>query len=264
MKRIVTLWVWVVAFITLPAVADSDLHNDWQALVTKHVHAVNEGQSSAVDYVGMQSDRNTLKGYLSRLAKVNKSQFDTWSYNQQLAFLINAYNAWSVEFILTQYPDLDSIKDLGSLFSSPWSKDIVTLFAKKYSLDDLEHTLIRGDKRFNEPRIHFAVNCASIGCPALLDEAYRGEQLERQLDLQTRRFLSDKSRNYAKGNELYLPPIFKWYGEDFEQGGQTLQGFLSNYSHELGLSDVQTQALKNNKMSISYTHYNWDLNDLQR
>ena len=91
--------------------------------------------------------------------------------------MINAYNAWTVEFILTKYPDLDSIKDLGSFFNSPWDKEFIPLLGKTVSLNDIEHGLIRGSDRYNDPRIHFAVNCASIGCPALREEAYTGDKL---------------------------------------------------------------------------------------
>jgi len=170
-------------------------HNVWDSLLKAHVSAINDGKATVVDYQGMARDRNQLKHYLQTLANVESQQFEQWSTSHQLAFLINAYNAWTVELILNGWPDLDSIKELGSWFRSPWSKAFIPLLGQTRSLDDIEHGLIRGSHRYNEPRIHFAVNCASIGCPAIRPEAYTGEKLAFQLNEQTRLFLSDRSRN---------------------------------------------------------------------
>lgn len=118
------------------------------------------------------------------MSRVDQLEFDQWSTRQQLAFLINAYNAWTVELILEKWPDIDSIKDLGGIFSSPWRKEFISLLGEKRSLDNIEHDLIRGSGRYQDPRIHFAVNCASIGCPALRAEAYTGAKINQQLDQQ--------------------------------------------------------------------------------
>lgn len=242
---------------------ESALHQQWQALVSQHVKPINHGSSTAVDYAAMQVARTQLQSYLKQLSNISQTQFDAWDKSTQLAMLINAYNAWTVELILTKYPDLDSIKDLGGFFSSPWDKSFIPLLGKTRSLNDIEHKLIRGSDRYNDPRIHFAVNCASIGCPALREEAYTGSKLEQQLDAQTKRFLADSSRNYAKGNTVYLSAIFKWYGDDFTQGfaeADSVEAFLLLYPNALQLNAVQQTAAKKQQLAIDFLDYNWSLN----
>ncbi|WP_284203477.1 DUF547 domain-containing protein [Psychromonas marina] len=246
-------------------VKQSNLHADWQTLLSQHVKKINNGHSTEVDYAAIQQQQALLQKYLAQLGQVSRSEFDTWPNNKQLAFLINAYNAWTIEFILTEYPALASIKDLGSFFNSPWDKEFIPLLDKTLSLNDIEHGLIRGSGRYNDPRIHFAVNCASIGCPALREEAYTEAQLEQQLTEQTERFLTDTSRNKIKADTLYLSSIFKWYGDDFEEGfrgTQSIEAFLLLYSEALMLSDAQVSALKNEDLNIKFLDYNWMLNSV--
>lgn len=252
------------------------IHHLWNTLLAENVVTINNGHSTEVNYAGIQIQREQLTRYLHLLTGVTQTEFDTWKKPKQLAFLINAYNAWTVELIVSnlasdEYKNLKSIRDLGSLFSSPWSKEFIPLFGKTLSLDDIEHGLIRGavDKngkpKYNEPRIHFAVNCASIGCPALREEAYKAEKLEAQLEQQTIRFLSDSSRNFAKGNTLNLSSIFKWYRGDFENGyknATSLHEFTLLYAHELKLSSAQQETLTSKDMDINFIDYNWDLNAL--
>jgi hypothetical protein len=204
-----------------------------------------------------------LTGYLDQLAKISREQFDSWPKDDQLAFLINAYNAWTVELILTKYPDLESIKDLGTLFQSPWKKKFIPLLGEKRSLNDIEHGLIRGSGRYNDPRIHFAVNCASIGCPALRNQAYQGDILEKQLEEATTLFLSDKSRNRLNDGELLVSSIFKWYREDFERGWRgaaDLPQFLALYKNSLGLGDAEAGKLAAGNIAIGFLAYDWKLN----
>lgn len=243
-----------------------NMHDSWNALLNNHVVAINHGHSTEVNYSAIKAKRSELKAYLDSLSAVTQNEFDTWEKPKQLAFLINAYNAFTVELILTKYPDLKSIKELGSFFSSPWSKEFVPLLDKTRSLDDIEHGLIRGSGKYNDPRIHFAVNCASIGCPALREEAYTATDLESQLQEQTMRFLSDMTRNIAQDNTLSMSSIFKWYGDDFEQGfkgANTLQQFFMQYPKALKLTPAQQKALKNNNMKVKFLDYNWDLNARQ-
>jgi len=157
---------------TVQTTAQLNLHDNWNSLLNKHLISMNNGGTTEVDYAAFKHDQIKLQNYLEQLGKISRSEFDAWSKSKQLAFLINAYNAWTIELILTEYPDLKSIKDLGTLFKSPWDKEFIPLLGKTISLNDIEHGLIRGSDRYNEPRIHFAVNCASIGCPALRNEAY--------------------------------------------------------------------------------------------
>jgi len=259
-----TVLVLLAGLLISPVLKAETLHAPWQQLLSEHVYPINHGSGTMVDYTAIKAKRQRLTQYLDALAKIDKTQFDKWVKSKQLAFLINAYNAWTVEFILTKYPDIKSIKELGGFFSSPWSKEFIPLLGDTRSLDNIEHTLIRGSGRYNDPRIHFAVNCASIGCPALLEEAYTADKLEQQLAAQTTRFLTDMSRNYVQDGTLYLSSIFKWYKSDFEQGfkgANSLNEFIIMYADALNLVPNQQQALKNNDMDIEFLDYDWTLND---
>ncbi|MCB1647686.1 MAG: DUF547 domain-containing protein, partial [Pseudomonadales bacterium] len=153
------------------------------------------------------------------------------------------------------------------LFRSPWKKAFIPLLGQTLSLDNIEHDMIRAEDVYKEPRIHFAVNCASIGCPALRTEAYTGEALEQQLEEQTVAFLSDRSRNRVEAGELKVSAIFTWYQQDFEKGWGgygSLQSFFVQYASALGLSDQQVRALADDDMEIGYLPYDWQLNDVQR
>jgi hypothetical protein len=245
------------------SMAQETLHQPWQKLLAQHVKPINNGHSSQVDYAGMKMDRAQLKAYLAALGSVDKDVFAQWSAPKQLAFLINAYNAWTVEFILTAYPDLASIKDLGSFFSSPWSKKFIPLLGETRSLDNIEHQLIRGDNKYGDPRIHFAVNCASIGCPALREEAYSADKLEQQLTEQTVRFLTDTSRNRFNDSSMELSAIFKWYGDDFTlgfRGSNSLPTFILLYHEALNLTPAQQALLKSENMDNKFLNYDWTLN----
>ena len=261
---------------------NNTLHEPFSALLSEHVKTIDSGASTQVDYKGFKQNSNRLTEYLNALAKVEKSTFERWDKADQLAFLINAYNAYTIDLILTEYPEIDSIRDLGGFFSSPWKKEVAPLLGKTLTLDEIEHELIRGQsqntKGYNEPRIHFAVNCASIGCPALREEAYVGEKLDSQLDAQTKRFLADTSRNRMNGNTLKLSKIFDWYGEDFEnnagreseswQGAnnvntETLSQFLLLYKDALNLSEPQVSTLEQENAEIEFLDYDWALNDTQ-
>ncbi len=240
-------------------------HATWNELVSSHVTLLHQGVASQVDYRGMMVERKKLKRYLLSLEQVSRKTFDRWHKNDQLAFLLNAYNAWTVELILTKYPKLTSIKDLGSFFRSPWKKSFIPLLEETRSLDDIEHYLIRGSGRYNEPRIHFAANCASIGCPALLKEAFVGKRLEHQLDSAARKFLQDRSRNRLKGDELQVSSIFRWYRSDFEQTGHSkhsLAQYLASYREALGLTEQQTVQLTNGNIDIEFLDYDWHLNSV--
>lgn len=150
-----------------------------------------------------------------------------------------------------------------SLFQSPWKKRFIPLLGETRSLDDIEHGLIRGFGRYGEPRIHFAVNCASIGCPALRPEAYVGARLDDQLEDATRRFLADRTRNRFENGTLEVSSIFKWYRDDFEQGWRgttSLGGFLARYGNDLGLPPQTTTRLAAGQLDIPFLDYNWALN----
>ncbi len=250
--------------VSAPAQAADFDHASWDTLLTENVEMAPDASSSTVNYAEFEEDRAALKSYLDAMAKVSRAEFDAWSKPDQLAFLINAYNAWTVELILTQYPDLASIKELGSLTQSPWQKAFIPLLGETVSLDNIEHDMIRGSGLYNDPRIHFGVNCASIGCPALLNEAFVGSKLEQQLEMMTKGFLSDRTRNRLEDGNLAVSSIFNWYGDDFEQGwrgAETLDEFFALYADSLGLTADDIEALDSGDMEISFLEYDWRLND---
>lgn len=260
---------WLLALALLLASASAGAfdhsHADWTAALTKHLTWNAAGTATTVDYAGWRKDRAALDRYLASLSAQPREAFAGWSVAQRRAFLINAYNAWTVDLILRSDPDLQSIRDLGSLFSSPWKRRYFELFGDEESLDGIEHGLLRGAPDYDDPRIHFAVNCASIGCPALRPEAYRADDLDAQLEDQARRFLRDGSRNRwdAKAGTLYLSKIFDWYAKDFDlpfRGGQSRAHFLAQYATELGVSAAETARLEAGEIEIEFLDYDWTLN----
>ena len=240
-------------------------HDNWDTLLKSYVTWVTDGSTTQVDYAAFKRNHDSLRQYLQSLPEVTAERFDSWSRDHQLTFLINAYNAFTVELILTAYPDVTSIKDLGGFLSSPWKKRFFRLFGQDQTLDGIEHELIRGSGRYNEPLIHFAVNCASIGCPALRDEAYVADQLEVQLVDQTQRFVSDRSRNRfdVKTQSLQISSIFDWYKEDFEQGWRgygSLKEFISTHAVWFSSQQATQRLLQNGDYEIDFLSYDWSLN----
>jgi len=217
------------------------------------------GSQSQVRYSWIQQHPEKLDRYVQSIEKVTSSEYRQWSQDQQIAFLINTYNALTIKFILTRYPDLDSIKDLGSFFSSPWKKEFFTLFGQKSNLDFIEHSILRKD--FSEPRIHFALVCASIGCPPLRNEAFVASGLDEQLETATKNFLNDPQRNSfnQKTNTLYLSSIFKWFREDFEKAGSVRSFIAQRMSKD---KNIQSR-IQSGKIEIDYLDYDWSLNDAQ-
>ncbi len=257
------LWFFITVLAAAQAEAAVFDHSQWDSLLQKHVVVFSGGKVTQVDYDGFLDDRIPLKEYLDSLAEVGRDTFDGYPLDHQLAFLINAYNSWTVELILTGYPDLESIKDLGNLFRSPWKKKFIPLLGGNRSLDDIEHNFIRGSARYNDPRIHFAVNCASIGCPSLRSEAYTGEKLQDQLAEASEFFLADRERNRLNGQILDISSLFKWYRQDFEkgwQGFQSLGQFLASYSQALGLDEKTAEKINAGDIEIDFLKYDWKLN----
>ncbi|MEO1082369.1 MAG: DUF547 domain-containing protein [Pseudomonadota bacterium] len=257
------LLMLVLLILGRPALAIEASTQSWDELLQACVHDINDGASTAVDYDCFAARRDELRRYLDSLSQVDAETFASRPRDDRLAFLINAYNAWTVELILTEWPDLDSIRDLGGLFSSPWKKEFIPLLGTTLSLDDIEHGMIRKAGSYDEPRIHFAVNCASIGCPALRREAYRGDRLEEQLEDQTLRFLGDRSRNRLRNERLEITSLFKWYGDDFSagwRGAEDLRAFLGLYANALGLDDAAGRDLESGDLKLRFLDYDWSLN----
>ena len=249
----------------LPAAFDHT-HAAWDRLLSEHVVWVRGGVASRVDYAGFQRDRTALQGYLAALSAVRPETFQGWSRDRRLAFLINAYNAFTVELILTGYPDIDSIKDLGGFFSSPWKQRFFTLLGGRRHLDWIEHERIREPGVYDEPRIHFAVNCASIGCPALRPEAFVAERLDAQLADSTGRFLADRTRNRyePETDTLRVSSIFDWYAEDFERGWRgidSVREFLAAHAVRLADGPEHRARIRAGRTDLGYLAYDWALND---
>ena len=212
---------------------------------------IKKGPQTLVNYKLLKAAPNNFKKVLDEISGVSQASYDQWSEKQKLAFLINAYNAFTLKLIIDHYP-IKSIKDIGNFFSSPWKKEFFSLLGKKSYLDQIEHEMIR--KNFKEPRIHFAVNCASMGCPSLAMEAFQADQLDRQLKSSAKSFITNRLRNRlnAKEEKIYLSKIFKWYGDDFKamkgiDFRQYISTFLPNY--------------KPKKFEVEYLDYDWSLNE---
>jgi hypothetical protein len=230
-------------------------HKAWDALLKKHVVLLDGGKASQVRYTGIAQERPALKQYLDSLSQVSEAEFTAWTKAQQIAFLINAYNAYTVEKILTRYPNIKSIWDFGKFFGNPFKDQFFTLLGRKTSLDAIEHETLR--KNYREPRLHYAVNCASVGCPMLREEAYVPERLEGQLEEQARRFLSDRSRNRSRDGRLEVSKIFDWFKEDFEPR----ERYFARYSKILSDDPGQQRLVADGKARLSFLDYDWSLND---
>lgn len=239
-------------------------YSDYDALLSKHVKWLPGEKASQVNYSALAQEKTKLDQILTSWSNLSQSEFQSLNKKEQMAFLINAYNGFTLKLILTEYPNIKSIKDLGSLFSSPWKKEFFELLGKKRNLDWIEHEQLR--PVYKDPRVHAAVNCASIGCPALLNEAFTADKLDSQLETGIKRFLSDKSRNRVADGKLQVSMIFKWFSEDFEQGfrgTQSVEGFLGLYAGELSDDNSTQMLIKNQKLPVSYLEYDWKLNDLK-
>ena len=218
-------------------------HTAWTMLLEKHVDA--EG---FVNYKAFQADSLSLNDYLKLLSK-NHPNDAFWTEEEQLAYWINAYNAYTIQIVLRHYP-LESIRDIAGAIpfvNSVWDVDFIRIEDRVYSLNNIEHGILRS--HFKEPRIHFAINCASMSCPQLRGEAYTASKLEKQLGEQVVLFVNDRSKNDFLEDELRLSKIFSWFGGDFEDG-QSIPEFLQKYSNVEFSLDAD----------IKFLDYDWRLN----
>ena len=266
MKRLLACAVLLLAS-TLAAALDHS-HKAWDDLLKKHVRYVQNGNASRVDYAGFARDRAQLKAVLDDYQKVTRAEFDGWSKPQQQAFLINAYNAFTIEKILTRYPDIKSIRDFGNLFNpaAAWKDKFFTLFGQPSYLDQIEHEILRKDGAYDEPRVHVAVVCASIGCPMLRNEAFTPEKADAQMEDGLRRFLSDRTRNRfnAQAKRLEISKIFDWYGKDFEKGHKgyaSVKGTMAKYADLLADAPADREAVRSQAAEVTFLDYDWNLND---
>lgn len=227
-----------------PGVSAEPVDNSiYAGLLQKYV------QNGNVDYMGFQSEEASLDQYLSLLEKVDPMDLPRAS---RFAFYVNAYNAWTIKLILSKYPDIRSIKELGGFFKSPWKRKLCRINGEIITLDDIEHNILRS--QFRDPRVHFAVNCASLSCPPLRSEPYVGERLEMQLDDAAEKFINNPQRNRMEGTTLYLSRIFKWFPEDF---GDDVVDFILKYARGDFGDDIE---LNRDVLKIKYLDYDWSLN----
>jgi len=266
MKNIVLTLLLTALPLTATAQQFDHEHKAWAALLKKHVVLIDGGKASQMRYAEMQKDHARLKAYLESLSRVGEREFKGWTRDQQLAFLINAYNAFMIEKILARYPGIRSVWDFGKIFGNPFRDRFFALFGREFSLDMIEHDTIRAKGVYDDPRIHFAVNCASAGCPMLRDEAYVAGRLDQQLEQQTQRFLADRSRNRfdPAGNALEVSELFKWYSVDFTgglKGIRSREQFFAQYANLLADAPEHRQIIRERKAATRFLDYDWALND---
>lgn len=231
-------------------------HNIFSDVLHKYV------KNGLVDYKALTQEK-TLDQYLKQLSETNP---DKLNRNERLAFWINAYNAFTLQVVRDNYP-VKSITDLHTggkiigylLGKTVWDKEFIRINNKKYSLNYIEHNILR---KMNEPRIHFAIVCASISCPELRNEAFESNKIDAQLQEQTTKFLNDKTRNHfdLKNRKAYLSEIFNWFSEDFGKTDENILKFIANYLNEDISNDIKTNI---SKWKISFNDYNWNLNEIK-
>jgi hypothetical protein len=220
-------------------------HEIWDGLLKKHV-----GLDGFVDYKGFIRDSAELNRYLKVLESVHPND-KNWSRNEQMAYWINAYNAFTVQLIVRNYP-VASIKDIrrGLAFvNSVWDIQFIHIQGFTYDLNNIEHNILR--PIYKDARVHAAVNCASYSCPKLRPEAFTAIKLEAQLDDAMAGFINDPVRNHITAQKAEISEIFKWFKGDFERDGKSLRDFINRFS-TVKITD-QTE--------ITHLDYNWKLNE---
>lgn len=243
-----------VLFIGLALIGDcqeslafDQAHRAWSGILKTYT------EDGFVDYSALKESGGDLESYLKAIEKVSNDEYARWSKDEKAAFWINAYNAFTIQTVVDHYPK-KSIKQIPNV----WDKKRFTTLGQQWSLNQIEHKILR--KEFSEPRIHFALVCASLGCPTLRGEPYTAGDLNSQLDSQVRSFMADtgKARYDRNSDTLRLSPIFKWYREDFEKAGGVI-AFLQTKGKRYLPSDMEGKV--NLKTKISWLGYDWSLND---
>jgi hypothetical protein len=248
-RTLLMLSLSVLVSLAAPAASFDHSHAAFDALLRQRV------RDGRVDYPALKADPKPLNDYLDQLGAVSEAEFKRWREPERLAFLINLYNAVTLKLVVDHEP-VKSIRNIGRLFSSPFKRDVAPLFGGVVSLDTVEHEILR--KQYSEPRIHFALVCAALSCPELRAEAYVGARLNEQLRDQGERFLRDPRRNRVDlpGRTLSLSEIFKWFREDFEKSGKSVQQFLADY-----LPPEAAAVARRDGFRIRHLKYDWSLND---
>ena len=204
----------------------------------------NVDKTGRVDYQSLKNNETLLDNYLAYIQ--NNEPTKNWSSNKKKAFWINTYNAYTIKIILNNYP-LKSIRDIKIDGKTAWKIPFVKVGQKRYTLDQIEHKILR--KKFNDPRIHVGINCASVSCPRLWNFAFTEDNIASSLDNLMKVFINDTTRNKISKNNVALSEIFNWFSKDFIKNG-TIISYLNTYA-----------AIKiSEKASIKYLTYDWSLN----
>ena len=214
-------------------------YSKWTTLLERHVTS-----SGNVNYKGFMDDIHDFDEFLIELRE--KAPQGDWSSAEKKAFYINAYNAYTIKFIITKYP-VKSPKDCKFSGKDLWHFKMVLIGPQRYTLDWIENGILR---KMGDPRIHFAINCASYSCPKLMNEAFVPEKMEQQLNQVTRSFVNDPSKNRFERESIQLSELFKWYRKDF-----TKEGSLLEYINQFLKNPINMDA------DIDFLDYDWSLND---
>ena len=258
MIKIGCIFLGILFFVSVSSAQDeNDQHLLFTQILNDYVF------NGLVNYIKLKDDKR-LDKYLEQLENTNPDNLLT--DDDKLAFWINAYNAYTLKFIVEEYP-VESINDLhwgglylGSLLGTTiWDDEKIIINGKRLSLNNIEHDIAR--KIFNEERVHFVMVCASYSCPPLRDEAYEGIKLNEQLNEQARIFFNDETKNKfdLKKRIAYLSKIFDWYDDDFGKDKNEILIYVSQYLDENLAKQIKDNI---NEWQIDYLSYNWDLNEL--
>jgi hypothetical protein len=250
----------VIALLAVANLAEAQAidHSAFNLVLSAH------STPTGVDYAKLKTDRAPLDRYVAQLGTVSGKQFDRWPRDEQIAYLLNAYNSIVLQQVIDDYPiqrssnpavlvrPANSVWQIDGFFSALKHR----VAGRHLTLDQIEHEWLR--PKYKEPRIHFALVCAAQSCPPLREEAYRADRLSAQLDEQARAFLNDRDRNRFLQESAQLSEIFRWFGDDF--GGEPgLRTFLARY-----LNPELAQRVRDASYAIKYVDYDWTLNDIPR
>lgn len=224
----------ILLLLTIKSFSQSIDYSTYNKFLGKYV-----SESGNVNYAKIVKNKSELEQIILRFEKFQPT--DRWTRSEKLCFWINSYNLYTIKVIVDNYP-VKSIKEIPKV----WDNDFILSINKNISLSDIENKILR---KMDEPRIHFAINCASISCPNLNNEAFTADKLEKQLTVATKNFINDKSKNIINQLEIKLSNIFDWFAADFKEK-TTIIDFLNKYS--------KTKIDVNAKMK--FMDYNWNLN----
>jgi Protein of unknown function, DUF547 len=229
MKKLVFLFL-----VSISAFSQNFDYKNYNAFLQKYV-----SEKGNVGYDKIKTNKAELDAVIAQFEKTQPT--DKWTKNEKMAYYINVYNAYTIKVVVDNYPT-KSIKDINGV----WDKKIVSSEKTKISLSDVENKILR---KMDDPRIHFAINCASFSCPNLINYAFVPSTLDKQLETATKSFINDKSKNTITASEIKISEIFNWYSGDFKNGGSVID-FLNKYS----------TVKIDKKAKSSFATYNWSLN----